>query len=57
MRFTLLNASLSVGHSREGGNPSIRPREGPKNQDEAFRWMSQMPRSEAVAAVTLPPRK
>jgi len=30
---------------------------GSKNQDEAFRRMSQMPRSDAVASVTLPPRK
>jgi len=30
---------------------------GQKNQDEAFRRMSQMPRGEAVASVTLPPRK
>ena len=30
---------------------------GQKNEDEAYRRMSHMPRSEAVAAVTLPPRK
>jgi short-subunit dehydrogenase len=30
---------------------------GPKNEEEAYRRMSHMPRSEAVAAVTLPPRK
>ena len=30
---------------------------GAKNQEEAYRRMSHMPRSEAVAAVTLPPRK
>jgi uncharacterized protein len=30
---------------------------GQKNQDEAFRRMSHMPRGEAVASVTLPPRK
>jgi uncharacterized protein len=30
---------------------------GKKNQDEAYRRMSQMPRGEAVASVTLPPRK
>jgi hypothetical protein len=30
---------------------------GQKNQDEAFRRMSQMPRGDAVASVTLPPRK
>ncbi len=30
---------------------------GQKNQDEALRRMAHMPRSEAVAAVTLPPRK
>lgn len=30
---------------------------GQKNQDEALRRMAHMPRSEAVASVTLPPRK
>jgi uncharacterized protein len=30
---------------------------GQKNQDEALRRMAHMPRSEAVAGVTLPPRK
>jgi short-subunit dehydrogenase len=30
---------------------------GSKNQDQALRRLSHMPRSEAVASVTLPPRK
>jgi short-subunit dehydrogenase len=30
---------------------------GPRNQEESLRRLSQMPRSEAVASVTLPPRK
>jgi short-subunit dehydrogenase len=30
---------------------------GPRNQEESLRRLSHMPRSEAVASVTLPPRK